>query len=245
MAERTSNFAIVPGWIFASGTWSRLSRAALAVYPVMCLHTNQKDRGCWPSVSRVRSLTGLSRRAVQIALRNLEQEGAIIHTHKRDRGHSRHYVVPMGAPEDAPSGAQSDAPGGANTCASGAQRDAPVVRTSETKTGAAACAQNNEQDTKWTKKEKSTTATAAAAAVDPLNPSLMEELVYMVGDDAQWFASAYGETDIRRGLEVLYRYNEPMDNPSGLLRSAIDNGWSRHTTPLQTHRQWDREHGCD
>lgn len=114
--------APAPGWTRIDNSiidrLPSIGAAAWLVYTALARHANG-DRVCWPTIQRLAAVTGLRRRAVQVALRRLAELGEI--TRPKARGHNAPTYQLRGARSCAPEGqgAHVHAPGGARSCAKG------------------------------------------------------------------------------------------------------------------------------
>lgn len=72
------------------GPWSPTARHVAAV---IAAHVSDADGTCWPSDARLSKLTGLSRRAVQRAVTELEDSGAIERSTAAFRAGGRRRVI--------------------------------------------------------------------------------------------------------------------------------------------------------
>ena len=60
-----------------SGTWKKLTPSARALYPVLAIHTDKNFKPVFPSLRRLKALSGLGNNGLASALRSLEDNGLI------------------------------------------------------------------------------------------------------------------------------------------------------------------------
>ena len=63
--------------IVRSGTWRRLTPSARTLYPVLAIHTDKDFKPVFPSLKRLKELSGLGNNGLASALRSLEEHGLI------------------------------------------------------------------------------------------------------------------------------------------------------------------------
>ena len=73
-----------------SRTWKKLTPSARALYPVLAIHTNKDFKPVYPSLRRLKELSGLGNNGIASALRSLEENGLI----RRWSGRHRSGNVP-------------------------------------------------------------------------------------------------------------------------------------------------------
>jgi hypothetical protein len=60
-----------------SKTWRRLTPSARTLYPVLAIHTDRDFKPVWPSLKRLKDLSGLGNSGIVSAMRSLEKNGLI------------------------------------------------------------------------------------------------------------------------------------------------------------------------
>lgn len=60
-----------------SRTWRKLTPSARTLYPVLAIHTDKDFKPVWPSLKRLKELSGLGNSGIASALRSLEANGLI------------------------------------------------------------------------------------------------------------------------------------------------------------------------
>ena len=60
-----------------SRTWKKLTPSARALYPVLAIHTDKDFKPVWPSLKRLKELSGLGNSGISSAMRSLERNGLI------------------------------------------------------------------------------------------------------------------------------------------------------------------------
>ena len=60
-----------------SGTWKKLTPSARSLYPVLAIHTNSDFKPVYPSLKRLKQLSGLGNNGIASALHSLEEHGLI------------------------------------------------------------------------------------------------------------------------------------------------------------------------
>jgi hypothetical protein len=63
--------------IVLSATWKKLTPSARTLYPVLAIHTNKDFKPVYPSLKRMKELSGLGNSGLASALRSLEENGLI------------------------------------------------------------------------------------------------------------------------------------------------------------------------
>jgi hypothetical protein len=63
--------------IVLSGTWAKLTPSARALYPVLAVHTDKDFKPVFPSLRRLKELSGLGNNGLASALASLEENGLI------------------------------------------------------------------------------------------------------------------------------------------------------------------------
>ena len=60
-----------------SGTWRKLTPSARTLYPVLAIHTDKNFSPVWPSLRRLKELSGLGNSGIASAIRSLQENGLI------------------------------------------------------------------------------------------------------------------------------------------------------------------------
>ncbi len=60
-----------------SKTWRKLTPSARSLYPVLAIHTDKEFKPVWPSLKRLKDLSGLGNSGISSALHSLEQSGLV------------------------------------------------------------------------------------------------------------------------------------------------------------------------
>jgi len=60
-----------------STTWRKLTPSARTLYPVLAIHTDKDFKPVWPSLKRIKELSGLGNSGIASAFHSLEQNGLI------------------------------------------------------------------------------------------------------------------------------------------------------------------------
>ena len=85
---------------------------ALAVYVALAYFANASTRQCWPSISTLARLTGISYPSAQKAIHTLEAAGLIrvqsVWAEKGNRRPNRYTLLPPGSSQASPEGAPND-----------------------------------------------------------------------------------------------------------------------------------------
>ncbi len=63
--------------IVLSGTWKKLTPSARSLYPVLAIHTDKDFKPVYPSLKRLKQLSGLGNSGLSSALKSLEENGLI------------------------------------------------------------------------------------------------------------------------------------------------------------------------
>lgn len=72
-------FARVPGWIIGDGIYAKLSLKARVLLPVLYLHANHEERKLWPFARTLAEESGLSRRHIGLAKKELFGAGLLVY----------------------------------------------------------------------------------------------------------------------------------------------------------------------
>ncbi|MFW6161401.1 MAG: helix-turn-helix domain-containing protein [Planctomycetota bacterium] len=63
--------------IVLSGVWEKLTPSARALYPVLAIHTDRNFKPVFPSLRRLKELSGLGNNGIASAIRSLEENGLV------------------------------------------------------------------------------------------------------------------------------------------------------------------------
>lgn len=72
-------FARVPGWVVGEGIYAKLSFKSRILLPVLYLHANRDERKVWCFVKTLSEETGLARRHVGLAKKELYKAGLLLY----------------------------------------------------------------------------------------------------------------------------------------------------------------------
>lgn len=126
LSDGSPRYSLVPQWV----TGSDISDGTLRVYNAIASFIGDTSRKCHPGKRKIAKIARCEIRHVALALRALEEIGAVETTHVR--GHSNQYRLPMNPPQ----GGAPECTGGMSQCASpgvhtGTSRSRPVERDQE------------------------------------------------------------------------------------------------------------------
>lgn len=213
-----------------SGVWAKLSKAAKAVYPMLGIHTDGTFKPVYPSIPRLVTLTGLSKKGVEDGLRDLEAHGLIRRrsgkSHRRGEG-NRPNIYEFAFEYAGSTLGYSAGKGLATQQPSplATQRPTPWQRTSpEQESGEREQGQQQQPAIHLNVTLQQDESVAAAAI----------ELLRRYFDDkaAQRLASKYPVDYIREKVNLVERraQGSRLRNKPGYLRRALEDGW-RPTAP--------------
>ncbi|HUT35615.1 MAG TPA: helix-turn-helix domain-containing protein [Planctomycetota bacterium] len=224
-----------------SRTWRKLTPSARALYPVLAVHTDRDFKPVWPSLKRLKDLSGLGNSGITSALRSLEQGGLIrIWSGKhRDGNRNNTYEFRFAYP-----GCQIDLipQRGKATPATGVGVAPPRDKATPLALESLAPQEDKLPPQKVTNKRKKTTSEIPTKTTTTIHgdvhinidhgpkPAVVDSLKQFFTDTlAQKLAHEYPPDYIQEKIEIT-RYNHErgkVRDPAAYLRKALSHDYTR------------------